>query len=90
MNCLGSRRKGRLVHIKFLDHVIFKDSNPIKVKPVLRETLGWIYDEDERAVWILWVRDLNSPQERIQRSTGICILKSDILEVREVEMDGEA
>jgi len=79
-------RRGKLARIKFWDHVIFRDSDPMKVKPVLRETLGWIYDEDDHAVWILWVRDLSSPQERIHPMTGICILKSDIIELREVKV----
>ena len=79
-------RRGKLVRVKFWDHVIFRNSAPVRVRPVLRETLGWIYDEDDHAVWILWVRDLNAPQERIHPATGICIRKSDIVEIEEVRL----
>jgi len=74
----------RVVYVKFLDHVIFKDSSAI-AKPIIRETIGWLIREDKSFITLLWVREDNcSPQ--LRRATGITILKSDIIEVREVRL----
>ena len=75
----------RLVYVKFLDHVIFKEMRP-RVRPVVRETIGWIISEDQDAITLLWVREPEKGSPQVRRATGICILKSDIVELREVRI----
>ena len=82
---------GKLVYVKFLDHVIFKDhSSALRVKPIIRETIGWLVSNNDNWITLLWLREPSSSSRQLRRETGICILKSDILEIREVEIDGEA
>ena len=77
--------RSRLVYVKFLDHVIFKDSQP-RASPILRETIGWLVDENDHSVTLLWVREPENGSPQVRRATGICILKNDILELREVKV----
>ena len=76
----------KLVYVKFLDHVIFRNHTP-RVRGVVRETIGWVLDENDEAITLLWVREPEKSSPQLRRETGICILKSDILEIREVEID---
>ena len=76
------------MYVKFKDHVIFKDhSNAMRVKPIVRETIGWLVSNNDSSITLLWVRELGRSSPQVRRETGICILKSDILEIREVEID---
>ena len=76
----------KLVYVKFLDHVIFRDHAP-RLRGVVRETIGWVLDENDEAITLLWLREPERGSHQLRRETGICILKSDILEIREVEID---
>jgi hypothetical protein len=75
-----------LVYIRYWDHVIFRDSNPSCLRPVIRECIGWLMKENEQAVYILWDRSVKKlPHERIQpRESGLIILKNDIIEMKKV------
>lgn len=81
----------KLVYVRFKDHVIFKDhSSAMRVKPIVRETIGWLVSDNDSSIILLWLREPSSSSRQLRRESGICILKSDILEIREVEIDGEA
>ena len=80
---------GKLLFIRFKDHTIFRNHRP-RVKPIIRETIGWLLDDNDESITLLWVREPEKSSPQLRRETGICILKSDILEIREVEIDGEA
>jgi len=54
------------------------------VRGVVRETIGWVLDENDEAITLLWLREPERGSPQLRRATGICILKSDILEIREV------
>jgi len=74
-----------LVYIRYLDHVLFKDMDPSAFTlPFTRETLGWLASENDKAVQIVWEREAErSADSKIrQKATGVTILKSDILEIR--------
>ena len=73
-----------LVYIRYLDHVLFKDVDPRAFEPFKRETIGWLDHESSdyiRVVWERMVDNAEDPKIR-QRATGLVILKSDILEIR--------
>ena len=57
------------------------------MRGVVRETIGWVLDENDEAITLLWLREPERGSHQLRRETGICILKSDILEIREVEID---
>ena len=54
------------------------------MRGVVRETIGWVLDENDEAITLLWLREPERGSHQLRRETGICILKSDILEIREV------
>ena len=82
---------GKLVYVKFKDHVIFKDHlNAMRVKPIVRETIGWLVSNNDNWITLLWLREPERGSRQLRRETGICILKSDIITMKEVEIDGEA
>lgn len=76
----------RLVHIRYRDHVLFRNVDPDLYHPSIRECVGWIVKENDDAVWILWDRSVKKlPHERTRPSeSGLVILKSDILEMRKL------
>ena len=77
----------KLVYVRFKDHVIFKDhSNAIRVKPIVRETIGWLVSNNDNWITLLWLREPSSSSRQLRRESGICILKSDIIELKEVRV----
>ena len=80
---------GKLLFIRFKDHIIFRNHRP-RFRPIIRETVGWLLDENDESITLLWVREPEKSSPQLRRHYGICILKSDIIMVKEVEIDGEA
>jgi len=77
----------RLVYIRYRDHLLFKNLNPNNQFPSERECVGWVWKETFDVVWILWDRSVTPlPHERVRpQESGIVILKSDILEKKEID-----
>ena len=77
---------GALVHMRYLDHVLFRDRDPETARPFARECVGWLDYEDDEYVRIIWERFAmpDPPGEAKPRSTGLVILKNAILEMRKV------
>ena len=70
-----------LVYIRYLDHILFNYSNPLQYSPIKRETIGWLVKEDDKAVWIVADRSVESFIHQVKDS-GRIILKTDILEMK--------
>lgn len=77
---------GVLVYVRYLDHVLFKDSDASQYQPWVRECVGWLDYEDQEYIRIIWerFREPNPPENARLRSTGLAILKKAILEMRNV------
>lgn len=77
---------GRVVYVRYRDHVLFKDINPKAYGPQVRETIGWLAEDNEDHIRIEWERFNGSavPDKLRQYATGLVILRSCILELREV------
>jgi len=78
-------KAGDVVFIRYQDHVLFKDASASQYKPWTRETIGWLDYEDEEFVRIVWEQfhEPAPPLARV-RSTGLSILRKDIIEIRRV------
>lgn len=75
-----------LIYIRYKDHVLFRYADPSLCKPVMREAVGWLLKEDDEAIWILWDRSVEKlANERTGSESGLVILRSDILEMRNIE-----
>lgn len=49
----------KLVYVRFLDHVIFRGAR-LRVKPVVRETIGWLLEKSDSSITLLWVENLET------------------------------
>jgi hypothetical protein len=74
-----------LVYVRYLDHVLFKNSNHSSLSPVLRETVGFLTKQTNEAIWVLWDRSvMKTPEEQPSSESGLIILRSDIKEIRKI------
>lgn len=79
-------RKESLVRIRYRDHVFYHRSDPVAISPQTRETIGWLVYEGPDYVIISWDRDAGPPTLKggDPKATGLVILRSNILERREI------
>lgn len=79
----------KLVYIIYQDHVLFRHSDPNLYEPSVRECVGWIEKEDERAIWLVCERSVKPlPFEKTTlKESGFVILKANIIELREGQLD---
>jgi hypothetical protein len=74
----------RLVYVRYKDHILFRNSDPrLYEKPSVRETLGWLIRETDEALILIHDRSVQPFLNEVCE-TGLIILKSDILEIREI------
>jgi hypothetical protein len=80
--------RGSVVYIRYRDHVLFRDAEAGDYKPFVREAVGWFDHENDEFIRLVWERFAEPSQGNArERSTGLVILKSCILELREVKID---
>ena len=75
---------GSLVYVRYIDHVLFRDSDASQYQPWVRECVGWLDYEDEAYVRVIWERfsEPNPPENARLRSSGLALLKKAIIEMR--------
>ena len=74
----------RLVYIRYRDHVLFQNSDPVLYERLnVREAVGWVEYETDYSICITHDRSVESlPHEK--RDSGLVISKADILEIVEI------
>ena len=77
---------GFLFHVRYLDHVLFKNVDSRLCKPVMREVVGWLVKENDEAMWIVCERSVEkATAQKVQAcESGMVILKSDLLEIKKI------
>ena len=77
---------GFLFHVRYLDHVLFKNVDSGLCKPVMREVVGWLVKENDEAMWIVCERNVEkvSAQKVQACESGMVILKSGLLEIKKI------
>jgi hypothetical protein len=77
---------GFLFHVRYLDHVIFKNVDSELCTPVMRELVGWLVKENDEAMWIVCERSVEKvSSQKVQAcESGMVILKSDLLEIKKI------
>jgi len=75
---------GDVVYIRYRDHVLFKDVNPDAYEPCIRETVGWLAEENIDYIKIVWDKFSKPLENAKQRATGLVILRPDILVLSKV------
>ena len=74
----------QLVHLRYRDHILFRNADSTSFQPSIRETVGWVLKENDEAVYLVWDKSLN-PQRHERSSleqSGLVILKGEILEMK--------
>lgn len=78
-----SSHSNRLVYVRYKDHVLFRNSDPkLYENSNIRETSGWLMYETNEALFLIHDRSVK-PLINEVRETGLIILKSDILEIKQ-------
>ena len=78
------RGKLTLVRVKYKDHILFKNCNPTKLNPSIREVAGWLTFESSDAICVCYDKPID-PLPNEKRQSGFWILKNDILEMWEIK-----
>ena len=73
---------GSAVYIRYLDHVLFRNTPEALENAAERETIGWLTQENKELVCIQHDRTIESLQYAGGTATGLVLLKSCILEIR--------
>ena len=77
----NSIRTGDLVSIKYRDHLLFRHSDASKQTPRIVTAIGRLGYEDDSSLTLIW-EDYTDPGETPVKSTGLCIIKGDVVELR--------
>ena len=77
---------GSPVYVRYKDHVLFKNISQPIAQAVERETIGWL--TKQTAEIMLIEHDRATPDKRLPcgQGSGVIILKSCILEMRELPL----
>jgi len=73
---------GSVVYIRYLDHVLFKNTPEAVKVAAERETIGWLTHENGKLLCIENDRTLNELPYSSGSGSGLVLLKSCILEIR--------
>lgn len=74
-----------LLYVKYRDHTLFRNTDPNVLGPCVRVACGWVVRENDEAIWLCLDKPAERlPHEKLDPSTGLIILKSDILERKEI------
>ena len=74
------------VYVRYKDHVLFKNIKQPIAEAVERETIGWLTKQTEEIMLIEHDRTIPNAQIPSGQGSGVIILKSCILEMRELPL----
>lgn len=73
--------KGSIVYIRYLDHVLFRNTPEALENAAERETIGWLTQEKKELICIQHDRTIERLQYASGTASGLVLLKSCILEI---------
>jgi hypothetical protein len=73
---------GSVVYIRYLDHVLYRNTPEILEDAAERETIGWLTQENKELLCIQHDRTTENLQNASGTASGLVLLKSCILEIR--------
>lgn len=73
---------GSAVYIRYLDHVLYRNTPEDLENAAERETIGWLTQENGELICIQHDRNIESLQYSRGTASGMVLLKSCILEIR--------
>ena len=78
--------QGSLVYVRYMDHVLFRNSGRILADALERETVGWLSKQTEEVILIENDRTVPSPRVPSGKCNGVIILRNCITELRELPL----
>jgi hypothetical protein len=75
-----------LVYVRYRDHVLYHRGDPVVMKPLVRECVGWLVNDSEDYIIVCWDRDAEPPTLKggDPKASGVVLLRSEILEMKKV------
>lgn len=73
-----------LVYVQYKDHVLYHRSEPALMKPQIREAVGWLVRQTGDYLVICWDRDAEPTLKGDPKASGLVLLRSDILELKQL------
>ena len=77
---------GSPVYIRYKDHVLFKNIQQPMEEAMQRETIGWLSKENSEIILVEHDRTMPNAELCTGQSNGLIILKSCIIEIRELPL----
>ena len=74
--------KGSAVYVRYLDHVLYKNTPKPVEEPAERETIGWLTKDEKGVVYIENDRTLDKLPYSSGTGSGFVLIKSCIIEIR--------
>ena len=79
-------RLGSAVYVRYKDHVLYKNIQQPIAEAVERETIGWLSKQTDEIMLIEHDRTIPNAQIPSGQGNGVIILKSCIIELRELPL----
>ena len=73
---------GSAVYIRYLDHVLYRNTPEALEDAAERETIGWLTQENKELICIQHDRTIENLEYASGTASGLVLLKSCILEIR--------
>ena len=70
----GKKEKDNLVRVEYIDHVLYKNTDHEKVRPIVRETVGWLVDQTDDYIVVLNDRTICPIRSESIQSESIFLL----------------
>jgi hypothetical protein len=77
---------GSPVYVRYKDHVLYKNIQQPVEEAVERETIGWLSKQTDEIMLIEHDRTIPNIQITTGQGSGVIILKSCIIEIRELPL----
>ena len=77
---------GSAIYVRYKDHVLFKNIQHPMEKAMERETIGWLSKENSEIILVEHDRTMPNVELGNGKSNGLILLKSCILEIRELPL----
>lgn len=73
-----------LIYVRYRDHVLYYRSDPVSLRPQVRECVGWLVYDCAEYIIMCWDRDAGPPTLKggDPKASGLVLLRSDILELK--------
>ena len=82
--------EGSVVYIRYLDHVLYKNTPKAVKEAAERETVGWLTHENDKLLCIENDRTIDELPYSSGSGSGLVLLKSCILEIRVLQLQKES